>query len=251
MRRRYGTGGYTQNEPWCLIGPRLNGKYPGVVLLHGAGGEEFLAEPAMFPNVSAVVDALAETYTVFAPDGRDGISANGSHTWGSDASTTTVDNAITYAQGNPDMQMAPGKVLLFGTSMGMITATNYARRFPSKVAGILAVSGATDVDYHYANGYASFIDTAYGGSWANNGKTPVSHSPLDFASTLTVPLMMWYAPNDTTVPPSGPGSNVPFVNTYGGSVKSLNNTGVGAHNDAAWAGVDKQAILTFATQANW
>lgn len=250
-RRRFGASGYTVSENWCHVAPRQNGTFRGVVLLHGAGGEEYLAEPAVDPNVAQVIDALSQYFSVLAPDGRDGVSPNGAHTWGVDASTTTVDNAIAYAQSTPDFQMAAGKILLFGTSMGMVTASNYARRFPSKVAGIVAVSGATDVDYHYANGYSTNIDAAYGGSWASNGKTPVSHSPLDFAGSLTVPLMMWFAPGDTTVPPSGQGSNVPFIDAYGGTRKQLLNTGVGAHNDLAWSGVDKQAVVSFAQGANW
>lgn len=251
-RRRYGTGGYTVAEPWCLIAPRLNGLFPGVILLHGAGGEEWLAEPAMFPGVASVIDALAKRFTIFVPDGRDGVSLNGSHTWGTDASTDTVDHAITYAQATPELQVASGKILLFGTSMGFVTACNYARRFPNKVAGVIGVSGATDVDYHYANGYAANIDGAYGGSWANNGKLPVSHSPRDFAAQLpSVPLMMWTAPNDTTVPPTGAGSHEAFMAAFPGTRKAALNTGVGGHNDLAWTGIDKAAVLDFADNADW
>lgn len=246
--RRYGSGGYSVSEPWCLIAPRFNGLFRPILLMHGGGGEETLAEPAAFPTVARVVDRLADFFTLMAPDFRDGISADGSMTWGNDASTTTLSNALAYGQATPALQMAGGKAFLLPTSMGMVAAANFTRRFPSKVAGIAAVSGATDIDYHYANGYAAQIETAYGGNYAVNG---AANNPIDFAASLTVPIRMYYAPDDVVVPSSGFGSHVPFLDAYGGATKEAVSMISGGHTAAAWANIDRDDLLRFVSAAAW
>lgn len=240
----YQFGGYANNENWYLIRPSRNGVFPGIIFLHGAGGEEQALEPRWSPNASSLMWWMAERgYTVFAPDCSTSVQTDGSHTWGNDGSTTTLDNAITYALANPSIfQMGGNKVILCGTSMGLITATNYVRRFgTSRVAALLAVQGATDVDYHYANGFSANIDAAYGGSWATNGK-PSNHSPKDFASTLTLPLLYHYATDDATVPAAARDT---FLASYGGPLTSV-AIGTGGHTDAPWANVDRSALLSWA-----
>lgn len=245
----YGFGGYVRLEPWYMIAPRLStGERPGLFYLHGAGGEETALWPTWSPNSSRLMWWQSEFYPVFAPDSSTDAQTNGAHTWGNDASVATLDAAITYAQSLPELQMAPGPVVLIGASMGHVLACNYALQHPTKVAGIIGLAGASDIDYHYANGYAVNIDAAYGGSWANNGKLPVSHNPIDFADQLMMPHAYWYADDDTTVPPTGVGSHVPFQSKYGGSTVAY-SMGTGGHSDTPLANVDRMELLSHIKQA--
>jgi pimeloyl-ACP methyl ester carboxylesterase len=255
---QYGFGGYARagdaaGEWWYSMSPRLPGTKPGIFWLHGAGGEETALWPTWSPNSSALAWWLADHgYSVFAPDCSNSVQTDGAETWGNDASTDTLDAAITYVQANPgEFQMASGKVVLIGQSMGHVTACNYARRFPTKVAGIIGAAGATDVDYHYVTGFGVNIDAAYSGNWATNGRA-TNHDPIDFAGSLTFPHRYYYATDDDNVPPSGTGSFRPFYAAYGGPHDPAISMGTGGHTDTPVANIDKQGLLEFlGKQAAW
>lgn len=245
MHTRFGTGGYTQSEPWVLLQPRRPGTWPLIVVMHGAGGDEsFLHQPAAYPAVHALFKHVVDSgFAVLSVDNRDGISADGSHTWGNDGSTTTVDNAIAYAQSS--LGVASGDVILLGTSMGCLTGLNYWRRNPSKVRGMVAVSGAVDIDYHHSGNdatvgkYQTQIDTAYAGGWAAAAAT---HDPNVFAladpSTYT-PLRMYHAVDDAVVPYA---RTEAFADALDADFIPLAS---GAHTDAAWALIDAPALVTW------
>lgn len=247
MHTLFSTGGYVQSEPWVLIRPRVPGTYPLVVALHGAGGEEWAFHaPGVFPGVLDVTSTIVESgFVVLCPDTRDGIGADGSHTWGNDGSTTTLDNAITYAKTLPGV--GQGKVGILGTSMGSLTGLNYRRRFAANVAGMVAVSGAVDVDYHHSGNdaptgkYQTEIDVAAGGA-AGYAAWATTHDPNVFAvadPATYLPMAMWHASDDAVVPYA---RTETFATAVGATFHTLAS---GAHTDAAWSLIDRGAVVAF------
>jgi predicted peptidase len=225
--------------------PKRVGNFPLVVALHGAGGEEnFPHMHDLYPFIAKIFERISEAgYIVMSPDGRDGISADGSHTWGNDASTNTVSAAVAYARANLGATADP--VRIFGTSMGSITGLNLWRRFSADVAAAVMVAGAVDLDYHHSGNdavtgkYQAEIDTAYAGGYAAAAAT---HDPSTFAIAdpgTYAALQMWHAVDDLVAPFD---LSDDFAAALGADWHPLPS---GGHTIAAWDFVDVDEIIDF------
>lgn len=121
------------------------------------------------------------------------------HHWGNDAAQTKVGDAITYLQGT--LGAKAGTVLLYGASMGGLLVLNYARNNPAKVAAVALGQPLVDLAYEHDNnidGFASEIETAYGGA-SGYASAVASHDPIQHtASYIGVPMKVWYATNDAS-----------------------------------------------------
>lgn len=171
------------------------------------------------------------------------IDAGGNLTWGNQASSDAVHNAIAWARGN-GFAHPTKKALLLGYSMGGAVAANYAHDHPENVAGLLLEAPGADLDYFYANGYASELDTAYGGNYTLNGK---ARSPMSFAPSLAMPALIYTAINDSVVPNSIPHS---FYNALPVGAKLIRDLPGGDHTDF-WQYISQDQINDWVDTLPW
>lgn len=241
VQTRYRSGGYSPGERYLDLRPLEVGPHRPLLLLHGADGDELLSALAV-PNMARVArEAAAAGFHVMQPDMRVLTTDTGAHTWGVDGSTTTLDNAATYLQGT--LGAASGDVAILCMSMGLVTAMNYVRRFPGRVSALVAISGAADLDWmHQSGGFATQINTAYGGTFDPGGATSASHNPLEFAAALPSPPP-FRAYHDMAGDAVAPGAHVEtLAGLVGGTVVDV---GTGGHTDALWAALDVADVVAF------
>lgn len=138
--------------------------------------------------------ALCEAnYVVLSPD------LSGSSPWGNDASQTKVGDAKTRLQAS-GVNAASGRIGLLGGSAGALTALNWARANPTLVACIALALPVVDLAYEHDNnvqGFATEIETAYGGA-SGYTSAVATHDPMQNTSSYAgVPMKMWLSPSDT------------------------------------------------------
>lgn len=137
--------------PWLGDGTRR-----GVIVCHG------YASDALTPVSGGYLPQTA----MLARSGIPVLSADlgGSDTWGNDASLAALSDAWSYLKG---LGASPDGVLLFGGSMGALTALNWIRENPAEVEAVgLAVPALNLADLHDNDrgGVAASIEAAYGGA---------------------------------------------------------------------------------------
>jgi pimeloyl-ACP methyl ester carboxylesterase len=154
---------YTPNEASLLIRDMsrpVSNLARLVVMCHGYQ----MAADSYNPSINAgfryqwkpFVDA---GFAVLVPD------CAGSATFGSDAAQTALGAAVTWGLAQPGVKT--DKVILFGTSMGTLTALNWARANPTKVAGYvgtLPAANMSDIHDNNRSALATVIEAAYGGA---------------------------------------------------------------------------------------
>jgi pimeloyl-ACP methyl ester carboxylesterase len=210
----YGVGKYAAGESHAFIARtdyRPDGTHPGIIFAPSHGNT---AIQALTPTyVDTILNALAEAgYAVLAVD------AGGVAAWGNATAVARVTDAKTYLQGT--LGAKSGKVGLFAFSMGSLDLLNWARTNMASVAAMAFVAPAVDLaDLHDNRGFATEINTAYGGvpSYATN-------SPVQYAASLTVPCKVWNASDDATVIPS---TVAAFTAAYGGPISRVDLGAVG------------------------
>lgn len=119
------------------------------------------------------------------------------------------DLAISRVQGLWDALVdvadcATDKVCLITVSMGTLTALNWARQNKDKVAGVVLMTPAIDLNNIYTvtrTDLQGEIDTAYGGHAAYTAALP-THSPSQYAAEFAgsgIPIRAYYSTNDTNI----------------------------------------------------
>lgn len=167
-------------------------------------------------------------YTVLA------IDSGGNLTWGNDTSITAAVNAVAWARG-AGVCHPTKKVAVVGYSMGGLEAFNYATGHTSDVAGVVGFAPATDIDYfHPDSTYGPEIDTAYPSGYTG-------HSPIGYASSFTLPVRLYHAVDDATIPIA---QTRTFRDTLGSSNKSLTEISQGGHA-AFWGRFDQYGLLNW------
>lgn len=189
----YGAGQYAAGEAHCLVIDR-NYKFDNtkrlVVQLHG---RDDTAHEGVDPLYGKVARALAKAgYCVLV------IDAGGKRAWGNDTARQRITDAINWARTNFPAASASKLPLLFGISMGGLTALNYAR--DHTVAGVATAIAAVNLaNLHDTNlgGFAAEIETAYGGAGGYTAAVP-THNPLSYAASLSgIPIKTWYTSDDS------------------------------------------------------
>lgn len=172
------------------------GAGPGIVFLHGRGGNAAGHFP--YANKLAVgywFDLLArEGFRCMAIDQMGGTS------WGNQASTDRVNEAITYLQDPAKGGAKAGKVGIFGYSMGGIAALNWLDQNVAKHACSWLFAPATDLEWvHAQTGWTAEVDAAYGGNYAANkaGQDP-TQSPANYRGLG--PIHCAHSVDDATIP---------------------------------------------------
>jgi pimeloyl-ACP methyl ester carboxylesterase len=169
--------------------PSSDHAVPGVVYCGGRGASCLAAIDAPYSRIPMAIAAAGFPVVDSSPDGG--------HTWGNDAALAGIDAAadllVLRHRSRPD------GVLLFAGSMGALGALSWASRNRSRVvalAATLPVVDLADVHDQDRGGFASEIETAYGGREGYADQV-AGHNPAALVATLTgLRFKAWYSTND-------------------------------------------------------
>jgi pimeloyl-ACP methyl ester carboxylesterase len=167
----------------------------GVVLCHGANGTagDWINAAG---SAKAASTLAAAGFTMVAAD------LGGVQTYGNDTAVAAVEAARLLLV---SLGCGP-KVALLGGSMGNLTSFAYARAYPTRVAGIIGVMPASDINDLRDNdrlGSRSLIDTAWGVTYPSALPTrAVPLDPANLALTAGIGYHAYYSTADTVVIPS-------------------------------------------------
>ena len=200
MRASYSTDRTRAGDGDLSLGPQYNpGTIRGVVVCHAHTHRvaTFVSPLNSRPEAWKFINEIARFYpTVVADQGGDN--------WGNDAGIAGVDGCVNFlsSASNPN-PAASGKVLLVGVSMGFQVACAWARTHLSQVAAIAGILPSTSVADLYANDAATktVVDTAFGSAAAWTAAAP-TRDPVQFASSLNVPIKLFYSSGDQAATPA-------------------------------------------------
>lgn len=193
LSHRYTNGGLLQRR----LSGRLTkpGSRRGVVMLGGwTSSVDYWAE-----DMTATVEGrlIAEGIT----DYKRGLltaSVATDSTWGNQAIQDDVTELVDKCQ--DDGYFAAGRVHLHGSSMGGLTAFNWAYNNPSRVASISCVLPVIDVQSIWDRDPIEFmkasISAAHGGGRPPDDMNPASHND----AYLSIPTRIYYSTTDTVTP---------------------------------------------------
>lgn len=237
LRSSMGSGRYAVGEKDVYVAdPQLAG-VRGVIWCHGATTDATSCRDYSYIGRLHLTNALAERFPLLS------IDAGGPQAWGNPTAVARVDDAVTYLQGTKGAKS--GTVLLVGVSMGALTALNYAKANPSKVAAIVGIIPVIDLNDMVTNdrgpGSAALINTAYGTySEATHGP---AYNPATYAASFTTPTRLFYASDDMTCIPAA-------VTAFDTACAAAAATSLGAlgHTEAAIDAAPRDVILAFLAQ---
>lgn len=224
------------------------GMGPGIVCNHGHGATslQYLQyhDKTFAPGYFAWMLAR-EGYRVMAIDDA------GITTWGDQASTDRINDAITWLQDPAKGGAAAGKVGMMGWSMGGLAALNWLDRNPAKHGCSWLWCPATDVDFFH-NGsyvapypmgtvtpgqYAAEIDAAYPAGYAGDNPrvTPENYRGVG-------PIRLVHAADDGTIPQ---GQSQFFVDQVADPAVTLKKLATGGHAALFGAVTDLEMVQHF------
>lgn len=189
----YAAGFPTEGSLFIRRKGQLPANGPGLICLHGRGGNCLQYSPHDNRDIAVGYHSwrlALEGFRIFAIDDM------GATDWGSQDSTSRINDAITWLQSTGGAK--PGKVGLMGWSMGSIAALNWADQNSDKHACSWLWAPATDLEYFHSIGtYTAEIDAAY-----STEGTRVGNSPIAQASNYRGigKIHMVHAVDDTTIP---------------------------------------------------
>lgn len=162
----------------------------GMIACHGAtaGGDVFL-DAAFRDPLAYYADQIGP---VIAAD------LGGASAWGNDTSIAAMSDAKTYLQGT--LGAKSGTVMIWGGSMGALTALNWARANASSVAAVALAIPILDLDDVYQNNKGSYraaIGTAYGVTHPTAIPNLATHSPVAYPDDITFPVRIYASSNDS------------------------------------------------------
>lgn len=229
----YGVGRYQAAESDLLIAPQVPNGRRTVLYDHGAGGTGAAGVDSSLTGQFPLLQGLGEMFPVLGAD------LGGATTWGNATAQTRAETLRAYA--GTAFGLPNGKVHLLGASMGALTALQYAKANPSKVASIALIIPALDLDYAYQNnigGHQADIGTAWGVSFPT--ALPAAAKVLDDTSSWdAIPVKIWYVTNDVYTPTA---SSTTFIANAGATGVSLGALG---HTEAAIAAVPVGDVAAF------
>lgn len=200
-----------------------------VIACHGYLGTArvFLDDPPS-PNLGKFTRNLAALGFLI-------VSVDVGNTWGNATASARIEQARSFAA---TKGAASDKVVLLGVSMGHLTAMSYRRDFPTKVAGVVGIMPACDLNDLRNNNRASSqasIDTAW--SVVSPAPLPASADPTSNVNVLQgIPWTAFYSTGDTVVLPA---TVTYFSDLMGGSTVI---SGSADHGDAIIPAVSLTAV---------
>lgn len=178
----------------------------GVVFVHGYGDTavspmDISNKLGQFELIETLTDAGLPVLTM--DFGQTGVTPGGENGWGNATVVARLATAFTYMTGAP-VGAKTGKILLVGVSMGNISAMNYAKANPTKVAGLVGVIPVVDMDDIYQNNRSNLrpsIEAAHGITYP--AALPAGSNPATSQGSLSsVPTRLYYSTGDTVIIPS-------------------------------------------------
>jgi dipeptidyl aminopeptidase/acylaminoacyl peptidase len=185
---------------WFLKPPRLEGRRPCVLWIHG--GPAWEVADAWNP---AIQSFLVAGYTLFAPNIR-GSTGYGVefqnlniHDCGG-ADLKDVEEAAKYLRTRSEVD--PSKIALVGASYGGFMTFLATTKIPDYWAAAAAIVGITDWKEMYELSDASFRSfiERYFGKPEENPDLYYDRSATNFAQSLKAPLLIWHRGNDSRCP---------------------------------------------------
>lgn len=167
-------------------------------------------------------EIISRAVTDYSVDSRGllTVSCATDETWGNSTMMSRITTLVDECQSAG--YFPPGRVNLFGNSMGSLCVLKWALTYPTRVASIGISLPAPDVQSLYDRdpagvGIAASISAAYGGRPAD------SDNPADRADELIgIPIKMWYSTNDPLTIAS---DSVSFGEAVGAEMVSLGAIG--------------------------
>lgn len=123
----------------------------------------------------------------------------GTLTWGNDTSLQRITDKWTYMVTNYGVK--PDKMILWGASMGSLTAMLYALDHPENVEALgvaLPIMDPEDVRSNNRGGYQAAIEAVYGTGTA----VPDTKRPITRAASLIPQARIWVSEDDSIGQPS-------------------------------------------------
>lgn len=135
------------------------------------------------------------------------------------------------------------EILVLGGSMGGGSAARFSQLNPSITKGVVGLIPAYDIKYEYDNipALVAPIEAAWGFTGAANFP-PAANNKANVAAAVGVPILTYYAGNDTTVPATGVTG---YHDAAGGLLANRVNVGNLGHTDAAIAAAPIADITRF------
>lgn len=210
-----------------------------VVLLHGQlqTGQEWWA-PSTSPAQTRIARALRRFPMV-------SVYTSGA-SWGNATARGNLETVRAWAS---SIGCATDKLIIVGASMGGFLGLQYARYFPSRVAALLLIMPAVDIegvrDANLANAQAN-INTAYGKSVGSTSSTepldaadiPLNQANADLVKSSGAPIRLYYSSADTISLPA----HVETLRNRLGMKAHLVSTSLD-HSDALFDAVPKDDMI--------
>jgi dipeptidyl aminopeptidase/acylaminoacyl peptidase len=185
---------------WFLKPPRMRGRRPSVLWIHGGPAWEVADE------WNAAIQAFVVAgYPVFAPNIRGSTgygvafqNLNIHDVGGGDLKD--VAHAVRYMRKRPEVD--PRRIAIVGASYGGYMTFLAMTKLPDLWAAGAAIVGITDWREMYDlsdAAFRSFIER-YFGKPDENPELYRDRSPIHFAENLRAPLLIWHRGNDSRVP---------------------------------------------------
>lgn len=160
------------------------GKCPPMLVCHGNGStaKDFLQGWAWAPYFAR------QGFLVACAD------FGGPSNWGGPTSVTRMGQALDYL----NAKGAAGPAVLFGGSMGALTALNFAKANPTRVKAVALTAPALNLTPFAA---VPEVNTAYGGTYVPATHDP-NYNPVTYGAGLPskLPIKMWTASDDIDAP---------------------------------------------------
>lgn len=211
-----------------------NGVGPGIVCLHGRGGD--CRQYAPYHNKFSVgyfANLLArEGFRVLAIDDMGGTD------WGSQDSTARIQDAVTYLRG--PLGAKAGPVGIMGWSMGGVAGLNWLDQNPVDHGASWLWCPCTDLEWARAQAaYTAEVDAAYATEGTRAGNSPVA-TPANYRGRG--PIHLVHATDDATIPVT---QSRAFVAAVADAQVTLDEVAAGGHSNLFTQVADKDPVAFF------
>lgn len=223
-----------QDTIWTPRTPRTG--TCGVILLPGSGNPRAYMDSVVQP---ASFKLAAELASLGIPCITSDFYLN---SWAKDLTMTAITNAWNTLKAAFPL-MRTDKVCLIGGSMGGGSCARWSQLNAASTACVVGLIPAYDIKYEYDNipALVAPIETAWGFTGAANFPA-AANNRANVAAATGVPILTFYAGNDTTVPPAGVTG---YHDAAGGLLTNRTNVGNLGHTDAAIAAASPTTIAQF------
>lgn len=208
----------------------------GLILLPGSGNPRAYMDTV---NQPASVKLAAAVASFGIPTITCDFYGN---SWSNANAMTAITSAWTVLKAAFPL-MRTDKVCLLGGSMGGGAVARWSQLNPTNTAAVVGLIPAYDTKYEYDNVAALVtpIETAWGFTGVGNFPS-AANNLANVTPAIGIPILTYYAGNDTTVPSAGVTGYHTAAGGTGGNITNVGNLG---HTDAAIAAAPISSIRDF------